>query len=94
MFNEHFRAGVVSKFHVIQTRQVRGLQRRLLDTPEDFLYHIRQYFVSLLTRDDVTNSNLIHQHRIIRNSCSHIRDSSQRVQRPIHRISRRGDEET
>lgn len=42
MFNNHFRADVISKFQPIQMRQVRVLQNRLLDTPEDFMYHIRQ----------------------------------------------------
>jgi hypothetical protein len=42
MFTEHFRAGVVAKFNASQTQHVRGLQMRLLDAPEDFLYHIRQ----------------------------------------------------
>jgi hypothetical protein len=42
MFTSHFSPAVVSEFHPIQVRQVRLLQNRLLDTPEDFLYHIRQ----------------------------------------------------
>jgi len=46
MFTNHFSPAVVSEFHPIQVRQVRLLQNRLLDTPDDFLYHIRQCVVS------------------------------------------------
>ena len=41
-FDEHFRANAVPKFYPVQMRQVGGLLKRLLDTPEDFRYHIRQ----------------------------------------------------
>jgi hypothetical protein len=51
MFNDHFRANVVSKFHPIQMRQVRGLQRRLLDSPDDFLHHIHQCVCSFFRKD-------------------------------------------
>jgi len=53
MINEHFRPSVVSKFRAIQTRQVRILQKRLLDAPEDFLYHMRQYVCCFSARDKV-----------------------------------------
>ena len=55
MFSNHFRANVVSKFNPIQMREVRRLQRRLLDTPEDFLYHIRQCVVPFLDADGFTH---------------------------------------
>ncbi|KIM72092.1 hypothetical protein PILCRDRAFT_829992 [Piloderma croceum F 1598] len=47
-FNNQFRPAVVSGFHPIQMRQVRILQNRLLDTPEDFLYHIRHAVGSII----------------------------------------------
>jgi hypothetical protein len=47
MFTNHFSPAIVSGLHPVQVRQVRLLQNRLLDTPEDFLYHIRQCVISL-----------------------------------------------
>jgi len=46
MFTEHFRSRAVSKF---QMREFRVLQKHLLDTPENFMDHIGQCVISLLT---------------------------------------------
>ncbi|KAF8811001.1 hypothetical protein BYT27DRAFT_6470061 [Phlegmacium glaucopus] len=41
-FPGHFHASAVSKYLPGQRREVHALLRRLFDTPDDFLYHIRQ----------------------------------------------------
>ena len=41
-FHQFFNINVVSKYIPIQRREVHAYLRRLLDTPENFLHHIRQ----------------------------------------------------
>ena len=41
-FHHFFHINAVSKYFPIQRREVRALLRRLLDTPDNFLHHIRQ----------------------------------------------------
>ena len=41
-FHQHFNINAVSKYLPIQRREVHTFLRRLLDTPDDFLHHIRQ----------------------------------------------------
>ena len=41
-FHQHFDIDTLSKYMPIQRREVHALLRRLLDTPENFLHHIRQ----------------------------------------------------
>ena len=41
-FDQHFNINAVSKYLPIQRREVHTFLRRLLDTPDDFLHHIRQ----------------------------------------------------
>jgi cytochrome P450 len=42
VFHDHFNPGVISKYHPTLHRETRALLRRLLETPEDFMRHIRQ----------------------------------------------------
>ncbi|KAF8880681.1 cytochrome P450 [Infundibulicybe gibba] len=44
MFHEHFHVGAVSRYQPIQARESRRLLQRLLDTPDDFMHHIRHGF--------------------------------------------------
>ena len=41
-FHQHLNINVVSKYQPIQKREVHAFLRRLLDTPDNFLHHIRQ----------------------------------------------------
>ena len=41
-FHQFFNNNVVSKYQPIQSREVHAFLRRLLDTPDNFLHHIRQ----------------------------------------------------
>ena len=41
-FHHFFNIDAVSKYLPIQRREVRAFLRRLLDTPDNFLHHIRQ----------------------------------------------------
>ena len=41
-FHRFFNINTVSKYQPIQRRDVRVLLRRLLDTPDNFLHHVRQ----------------------------------------------------
>ena len=41
-FHHFFHINAVSKYLPIQRREVRAFLRRLLDTPDNFLHHIRQ----------------------------------------------------
>jgi hypothetical protein len=60
MFTAHFRSSVISKYHPVQTRKIRDLQRRILDMPEDFFYHIHQCVVSLPCKGHhITQSHFI-----------------------------------
>ena len=43
LFHQHFRPVAVPQYHSRQAKGVRRLLRSLLDTPEDFLKHIRLY---------------------------------------------------
>lgn len=42
VFNEHFRASVVSKYQPVQAREIRAFLNRLLQSPERFVLHIRE----------------------------------------------------
>ena len=41
-FHQYFNINAVSKYRPIQRREVHAFLRRLLDTPDKFLHHIRQ----------------------------------------------------
>jgi len=41
-FHEHFRLNVVKKYQPVQAREVHALLSRLLESPENFMHHIRQ----------------------------------------------------
>ena len=41
-FHEYFHRGAVTKYQPIQRQEVRAFLRRLLVTPDNFFYHIRQ----------------------------------------------------
>ena len=41
-FHDSFSINAVSKYQHIQRREVHAFLRRLLDTPDDFLHHVRQ----------------------------------------------------
>ena len=42
LFQEHFHRNVVSKYQPIQRQETQAFLRRLLVTPDNFFYHIRQ----------------------------------------------------
>ena len=42
LFHEYFHPNAVTKYQPIQRQEVQAFLRRLLDTPDDFLHHIRQ----------------------------------------------------
>ncbi|KAF8884166.1 cytochrome P450 [Infundibulicybe gibba] len=44
MFHEHFNMNVVDKYKPTQARESRRFLQRLLDTPDDFMHHIRHGF--------------------------------------------------
>ncbi|KAF8880683.1 cytochrome P450 [Infundibulicybe gibba] len=44
MFHERFHMGVVGQYKPIQARESRRFLQRLLDTPDDFMHHIRHCF--------------------------------------------------
>ena len=41
-FHQYFNINAVSNYLPIQRREVHAFLRRLLDTPENFLHHVRQ----------------------------------------------------
>ena len=41
-FHQYFNFNAVSKYQLIQRREVHTFLRRLLGTPDNFLHHIRQ----------------------------------------------------
>jgi cytochrome P450 len=41
-FHQHFNGQVVAKYHPHQLNEAHAFLRRLLDTPENFLHHVRQ----------------------------------------------------
>ncbi|KAF8872233.1 cytochrome P450 [Infundibulicybe gibba] len=43
LFHEHFHMSVAGQYKPIQARESRRFLQRLLDTPDDFVHHIRQY---------------------------------------------------
>ncbi|KAF8884181.1 cytochrome P450 [Infundibulicybe gibba] len=43
-FHEYFHAGVAGQYKPIQAREARRLLQRLLDTPNDFMHHVRHGF--------------------------------------------------
>ena len=47
-FHHFFNIDAVSKYLPIQRREVRAFLGRLLDTPDNFLHHIRQYVLLLI----------------------------------------------
>ena len=46
-FHQYFNQNAVSKYFPIQRREVHAFLRRLLDTPDKFLHHVRQYVLFL-----------------------------------------------
>jgi cytochrome P450 len=46
-FHQYFNKIVVSKYMPIQRREVHAFLRRLLDTPDNFFQHVRQYVLFL-----------------------------------------------
>lgn len=42
-FHHHFHSNVVNKYQAVQTTASRAFLHRLLKSPSDFVYHIRQY---------------------------------------------------
>ncbi|KAF9002581.1 cytochrome P450 [Cyathus striatus] len=49
-FHEHFHPNVVGKYQPIQLREARAMLRRLLDTPENFLHHVRHTFSATIMK--------------------------------------------
>ncbi|TFK36285.1 cytochrome P450 [Crucibulum laeve] len=47
-FHEHFHPNVVAKYQPVQLREARSFLRRLLDTPENFLHHVRHTFAATI----------------------------------------------
>ena len=41
MFNQHFKPAAIPAYHPVMAQQVRRLLSLLLETPEEFLSHIR-----------------------------------------------------
>ncbi|KAF8884165.1 cytochrome P450 [Infundibulicybe gibba] len=48
LFHEHFHMGVIEKYRPIQARESRRFLQRLLDTPENFMHHIRHAFSAVI----------------------------------------------
>ncbi|KAH9483711.1 Cytochrome P450 monooxygenase COX2 [Psilocybe cubensis] len=47
-FNEHFHRNTVWKYKALQQRESRALLRNLLDSPNQFLHHIRHTFAAMI----------------------------------------------
>ena len=43
MFHQHFHLGATRAFNLSQTVEARKMLKKLLDTPEDFFEHIKQW---------------------------------------------------
>ena len=44
-FMQHFRQGTVAKYRHVEIRRTRELLSQLLETPEEFMSHIRLYVI-------------------------------------------------
>ncbi|PPQ69644.1 hypothetical protein CVT24_001217 [Panaeolus cyanescens] len=49
-FHEHFHPGVVAKHQPVQLHETRAFLQRLLDTPDNFLHHVRHTFAATIMR--------------------------------------------
>ncbi|KAF9002580.1 cytochrome P450 [Cyathus striatus] len=49
-FHEHFRQNAVGRYQPIQQREALAMLRRLLDTPDNFLHHVRHTFAATIMR--------------------------------------------
>uniref|UniRef100_A0A8H8CHB6 O-methylsterigmatocystin oxidoreductase n=1 Tax=Psilocybe cubensis TaxID=181762 RepID=A0A8H8CHB6_PSICU len=47
-FNEHFHRNMVHMYNPIQIREVRGFLRRLQQSPENFMHHVRHTFAAII----------------------------------------------
>ncbi|KAJ8501721.1 hypothetical protein ONZ45_g12057 [Pleurotus djamor] len=58
LFHKYFHPNTVTQYQSIQTRESHAFLRRLFDTPDDFLHHIRQTFAGTIM--DITYGIRIH----------------------------------
>ncbi|KAF9044254.1 cytochrome P450 [Panaeolus papilionaceus] len=49
-FHEHFHPGVVAKHQPVQIYETRAFLQRLLETPDNFLHHVRHTFAATIMR--------------------------------------------